>query len=342
MSRFLLLDGIRGLAAVFILLRHTLPYWTFGFSRSYLAVDLFFVLSGFVIAQAYDQRLKTKSMSFVQFVKVRLIRMYPMYLLSLVLCVLVWSGHWQQAAVPLLLALFFLPSSMPGGPTDFLFPTNGPYWSLMFELVVNFVYAAIRRWLSTPVLVGIVAVAAGGLAVSAWLGGNLDMGWTWGVRTLAGGAARAFFGIFLGLLLHRFHDRWAPAVGRWLSPWVAFVLVGVALASPDAGAFNGLVDFLLVAGVFPFLILAASRYTGGRAQGIAVVLGAASYPVYVLHQQVGLIFQYGTGSLVRDTAPWSGFLFVTALIVLSLVLEQVFDLPIRRWLKKKLLPEKAG
>lgn len=340
MSRFLLLDGIRGLAAVFVLLRHTLPFWTFGFPRSYLAVDLFFLLSGFVIAQAYDEKLRTRAMSFGDFVKVRLIRMYPMYLLSLALCAWVWLGHWEHAWLPLLAALFFLPGIMPG--TDFLFPTNGPYWSLMFELVVNFVYAAIRRWLTTPVLVVIVTAAGAGLAVSAWLGGNLDMGWTWGVRTLSGGAARAFFGIFLGLLLHRFHDRWSPVIGRWLSPWVAFVLVGVALASPDAGALNGLVDFVLVVGLFPVLILAASRYTGGKAQGIAIVLGAASYPIYVLHQQVGLIFQSFTGSLVRNTAPWSGFLFVAALIVLSLVLEKVFDLPVRRWLKKKLLPGKAG
>src|SRR6185312_1216171 len=82
---FPILNGMHGIAAILIVVRHTAPI--FGqnpFSESYLAVDLFFVLSGVVIANAYESKL-LEGMEVAQFAKIRLIRLYPLYALSLFL-----------------------------------------------------------------------------------------------------------------------------------------------------------------------------------------------------------------------------------------------------------------
>jgi len=334
-QRFILLDAIRGLAAVFVLLRHTVAYWQFGFYRSYLAVDLFFVLSGFVIAFAYDEKMRTKAMGLGQFLAARLIRMYPMYLFSLVLCALVWFDQLPGLVVPFALALFFLPCPVSNSPA--FFGLNGPYWSLFFELVANLLYGLLRPLLTNRGLVALIGVFGLGVAAVAVVNGNLDTGWLWNPGSAFAGVARSVFGVFLGVLLFRYYPTVSAWVGRWMSPWVAFVLVAVVLASPDAGDFNPLVDVVVVFVVFPVLVVAASRYRGTRGRGLLLILGAASYPLYTVHQQVGGIVQFLTGGLVASTAPWSGLVFTVVLLGLCAGLEKVFDLPVRRWLKETVL-----
>ena len=83
------LDGMRGIAALFVFFRHTGDLWAIGgFFHGYLAVDVFFVLSGYVIAFSYDHRFVGGTMTTRSFVVTRLIRLYPMYLLGLMLGVL--------------------------------------------------------------------------------------------------------------------------------------------------------------------------------------------------------------------------------------------------------------
>ena len=74
------LDGIRGIAAALVAMRHAgalFPGWDF--PNSGLAVDLFFVISGFVVASAYDRRL-ADGLTLGAFMRIRLIRLYPLYL----------------------------------------------------------------------------------------------------------------------------------------------------------------------------------------------------------------------------------------------------------------------
>src|ERR1700761_6004380 len=72
------LDGLRGVAAIAVMLHHFRPLtapWLF--AHGYLAVDLFFLLSGFVIAHAYDARFR-KGLGVPAFLVIRLIRLWPM------------------------------------------------------------------------------------------------------------------------------------------------------------------------------------------------------------------------------------------------------------------------
>jgi peptidoglycan/LPS O-acetylase OafA/YrhL len=108
------LDGIRGLAAILVVIFHAEQF--FGarpFPKSYLAVDVFFLLSGAVVANAYEHRLQS-DMSLARFTWLRIVRIYPLYLLGTVLGVVavIVAGSKLDASLPLLLggAVLLLPT----------------------------------------------------------------------------------------------------------------------------------------------------------------------------------------------------------------------------------------
>ncbi len=206
-SRFAFLDGIRGLAAVFVLTRHTGSFWGMSFYRSYLAVDLFFVLSGFVIAHAYERKLELGGISKVDFFLIRVIRLYPMYFLSFVCCLSIaavrlvmankGSGDlWFELVVVGGLTAVMLPSSF--GSSQMLFPLNGPYWSLFFELLTNFLYALVRTALNNRTLLLTVVILQIMVLYLSFENGGLDIGFTWGFESVVAGISRSMLGFFLG------------------------------------------------------------------------------------------------------------------------------------------------
>ena len=242
-DRFAFLDGIRGIAALFVMTRHTRAYWPFEFYRSYLAVDLFFILSGFVIAHAYDKRIATKRVSIGGFAASRIIRLYPMYFLSVVVSALVlfaqllFFGAHPAASISniLLMIVFtfaFLPSHFLAGDYH-MFPLNYPYWSLFFELVINAVYATIHRYLSAAVLMLIIVISFAYTARSAIKRGNLDTGFIWTLGMFATGVMRTALGFFMGVFLYRFRATLSKWLIRRLSPWFG-VLVVVRTIPPRA------------------------------------------------------------------------------------------------------------
>lgn len=82
---FGLLDGLRGMGAILILIGHTVAFWGLQYAPTgAVCVDLFFLLSGFVIAFAYEPRLAA-GMGVREFMTHRMVRLYPLYLLSIVM-----------------------------------------------------------------------------------------------------------------------------------------------------------------------------------------------------------------------------------------------------------------
>jgi len=353
-SRFTFLDGMRGLAAYFVLVRHTWLFWGFILYRNYLGADVFFLLSGFVIAYAYGEKLKDGSLSFKDFMLVRVIRLYPVYALSVLVCAggflvgILAHGQGSTANVLALLlttvlTLCFLPSRYTGYAVTpdrgMLFTLNPVYWSLLFELVANAVYGLFRRWLSVRVMC-VLAAASG--AVFFWIAlymGTFDYGSAWEPRVgILGGCARALFGIFVGILLFETRERF-PAFLRRLSPWLAFVALALVLGSPDLGRLNFAADAACILLVFPLLVLIASFGSPSRFDGLLLGLGSASYPVYVFHRPLGGFTLWGPARMaVERWAPLSGIVYVIALYIFSILLERIFDLPVRQWLRKRLLP----
>ncbi len=131
------LDALRGIAALAVVCFHRREG---RFPSAYLAVDLFYVMSGFVLAYAYDSRFAA-GLSWRRFMAQRLIRLWPLYALGVIITLVsaVLAGDqkaWAQAPLQFL----FLPAQ-PGPDHAPLYPLNLPAWSLMFELAINFVWA---------------------------------------------------------------------------------------------------------------------------------------------------------------------------------------------------------
>lgn len=341
-NRFAYLDGIRGIAAIFILTRHTGQFWQFFLYRSYLAVDLFFILSGFVISYAYDKKIVNKTLTLKSFFFVRFIRLYPVYLFSVLLCgliilvgLLVKSNPSDLNIVTLtsyLLSLLLLPSLMVGSTS--LFPLNGVYWSLFFEIIANMIYATIRPLLNSKILMALVLLFGMFVCLGAWVHDNLDTGYDWNLPSISTGFVRAMFGVFMGLLLQR-HFRTLSSFIFKVSPWLATVIVALILMSPSMGRLNRLIDILAVTVIFPLCVLWAAQGTSKMMTNILLILGSASYPIYVLHVPVERFVLLFLKDNIANYAPFSGLVFLTLLIAFAIWMEKIYDIPFRRWLTKK-------
>jgi len=314
--------------------------------NGYLAVDLFFVLSGFVLARAYQASPK----GFWALMRVRLIRFYPLYLvgtaLGLLAFILSAGVSWRLLGSAALSAVFApTPFLMPRVLVESgaLFPLNGPAWSLFFELAVNAAWFAIRKQLSGRGLLAILACAATAL-VAVWVTQrSVSGGENW--ATLLDGAARCFFSFFAGLAIYRVWSttKVKPAISWW---WPAAVSLAVFVAPIP----HAVLDPVAVVIVFPALVFAGACAEPPQwAAGICDWLGRASYAIYVLHIPIfGLIMMLvkGSGSfaplqfpevIARHISLFTTPVTFVIVIGLSWLLDKYFDTPMRARLTARLV-----
>lgn len=365
---YLLLDGLRGVAALMVLWFHVFEGYASSpmdqwFNHGYLAVDFFFMLSGFVVAYAYDDRWQSMSMG--EFFKRRLIRLHPMVVFGVVLGIVTfcvqgtvrWDGEqvqvWSIAACALL-ALFMIPV-LPGAHADVrgngeMFPLNGPTWSLFFEYVANIMYAFWVRKLSTKalkLLVLLLGVLLVGFCVGNFSGfGHIGVGWTLADNNLPGGLIRVMFPFTMGLLLSRC---FRPVKIRGAF-WICSLLLGLLLAVPHLGDeqsfwLNGLYDAFCVAVAFPLIVWlgASEKSTDGGSSRLCRFLGDISYPVYVIHYPFYYLFYawlwkdgFDARPTFAETWPVALCLFI-AMPLLAWVVLKLYDEPVRRMLARRFL-----
>ena len=216
-----ILDGLRGVAALTVVCFHLFEAYATShldqkINHGYLAVDFFFILSGFVVGYAYDDRWKT--MRITDFLKRRFIRLHPMVVLGAVIGAVmfyfqgcsVWDVS-QVSAMALILATLMNAFLIPATPgmeirgVGEMYPLNGPSWSLFFEYMGNILYAFFLHKLSTKVLSVLVLSAGCGLAVFALCGplGDICVGFALTEENIIGGSLRLLFSFPAGLLLSR-------------------------------------------------------------------------------------------------------------------------------------------
>lgn len=331
------LDGLRGVAAIIVVARHAGQVFPGDpFPESFLAVDLFFLLSGFVIASAYEARLLAGEGIF-SFLRTRMTRLYPLYALGLGLGAVGEAlGALQQGRPPDLLhlaeagaiGLLMLPAvpPLPMGSSAL----DGPTWTLLPELLVNLVYAKLVRRLSTRAVFAVVAAGAVGVVLSEEVYGTLDGGWWPATFPLV--AARLGFSFFLGVGFFRLRPerRRAP----WAA-WGALIVLAATLAIQPGERLHSLHELLLVLGVFPLVTWwAVGREPGPLGARVFGWLGLSSYAVYVIHQPLGVI----AGVLLAPfgvQASWAtAALFMIAVAMLATVADAVYDRPVRRRLSR--------
>ncbi|MGH8158595.1 MAG: acyltransferase family protein [Rhodanobacter sp.] len=367
-DHYLILDGLRGVASLMVVLFHICEAYkpehplTQPINHGYLAVDFFFLLSGFVIAYAYDDRGQT--MGTWDFFKRRLIRLQPMVIMGMTIGAALFyfqagaafplidaTPVWKMLLVMLVgFTLLPLPPSMDIRGWSEMHPLDGPAWSLFFEYIANILYAIGLRKLSNRWLGVLVALAAAFLVQLAVFGkqGDVIGGWAIDPKQLHIGFARLLFPFLAGMLLMR--------LGKRIRIKHAFaacsLLLIVALALPRFGGadhlwLNGLYESFCVIVLFPIIVAigAGATLDNDLSTRIAGFFGGLSYPLYITHY--GLIYIY-TG-WIHDHEALSfpikcaaGASVFVASIAIAYACLKLYDLPIRKWLTGKFLKRAAG
>ncbi|KQU48272.1 hypothetical protein ASG67_13245 [Sphingomonas sp. Leaf339] len=338
--RFLTLDAVRGVAALAVFCLHAGALIApIRVPHAFLAVDLFFLLSGFVIDHAYAAKL-AGGLSVGRFVLARYIRLYPLYLVGLAIGVMgaaislaVGQGVLDGRGFATVLAAGLLMLPSPTADQDMMLaPFNYPAWSLMFEMAINIVFALTFRWLTLPVLLAAAAVAGAGLCGVAYVQGSIDFGANWGLPWV--GFLRVTWSFAIGVAMHRLYrgeHRFTPMA--WLLPLLVIV--------PFLG-FGGVGgELLIVLIVFPAFVWLAVRVEpmGGTGERVFVLLGTVSYPLYVIHLPTVQVVERAFTVLHIDRsamAPWVGIVIAAILAAAALLLDRWYDRPVRGWLSQKL------
>ena len=362
-----LLDGLRGVAALMVIWYHIFEGFATSpmdqrFNHGYLAVDFFFILSGFVIGYAYDDRWKT--MKTKDFFKRRLIRLHPMVVLGAVLGSITfciqgcekWDGSQvsiSMVMLAMLMGIFLIPVAPGAGPevrgNGEMYPLNGPSWSLFFEYIGNILYALFIRKLSTKALTVLVVLAGIGLASFAIFNfsgyGHLGVGWSMADYNLIGGFLRLLFSFSIGLLMTRVFK---PLQVRGAF-WICSLAIIVLLSMPYIGGsefpwMNGIYDSVCAIIIFPLLVYlgASGKTTDKKSSKICEFLGNISYPLYIVHYPFMYLFYAWVWSKeLSFSQAWPMALVVFfGNILLAYLCLKFYDEPVRRWLTKKFLAKK--
>jgi peptidoglycan/LPS O-acetylase OafA/YrhL len=282
-TRFRGLDGLRGICALTVVLLHSELLFNSGvfFCHGYLAVDMFFILSGFVISASYDTRLAA-GMTAMRFLRARIRRLAPVFWGGTVLCIAATVIRIHYEPAPSNLALFsamgllLIPYLAPG---IFAYPINPVAWTLLWELVVNFVYARWLRGLRSGKLAAPIVVL---LSLASYASFHSYRDWSFGMTggDLWLGGLRALPEFLMGVLLYRGHQAGLFARVPVVSPFLP-LMAWLAMASLPQG-FSPLADLAIVALACPILVIALVR-ADSQAPRWFTPLGAISYPLYASH-----------------------------------------------------------
>lgn len=376
--RYEILDGLRGVAAMIVVAFHLFETYSAGpahqiLNHGYLAVDFFFVLSGFVIGYAYDDRWDR--MTTWDFFKRRLVRLHPMVIMGTLIGAalfyfgacsafpLIMETPWWKVLLMTLLGCLMFPTPVSWDirgwwETNAL---NGPTWSLMWEYIANILYALFIRHFSKLALGLFVGIAAcltlditlnidtfGLLSARGEATYTLIGGWSLTPDQLYIGISRLLYPFFMGLLLSRIGKLIKVKRGfYWCSLLIAAILVMPRIGDEASQWMNGAYEAASVLVLFPLIVAmgAGSSVTGKRSVALCKFLGELSYPLYITH--FPLIYMQIAWARNHPDAPLGMHIFVAiAVFILSIALAyaclKLYDEPVREWLKEHWLMKKRA
>ena len=368
-----LLDGLRGVAALLVVIYHIFEGLAFAeatdgvgsglittLNHGHIAVDFFFILSGFVISYAYDDRWG--KMSLGGFFKRRLIRLHPMLVMGALIGAIAFFAvgceRWDGSIAPtswvmiaLLLTMCMIPA-VPGVPYEVrgngeMFPLNGPGWSLFFEYIGNICYALFMRRMSTKVLAFFTLLL--GLAHAWFFVGDVSqydmigVGWTIDTVNFWGGFIRMLFPFSMGMLLARTFKPRKVKGAFWICTIALIILFAVPYipSSNNGISLNSLYEFVCIAFIFPALVwLGACGSASEITSKVNTFLGELSYPLYIVHYPIMYIFYAWliNNDIYTLKACWPvALLVVISSITLAYACLKLYDIPVRKWLTDKWL-----
>lgn len=343
-NHFEVLDGLRGIAAIGVVVFH-FSEWLFPdasknfIGHGFLAVDFFFCLSGFVISYAYDDRIL--QMSLVQFFKLRLIRLHPLVVIGSLLGIIFWfwaptafdTSKYSVTQIILLSvsSLLLIPMPTMADRLLNLFGLNAPSWSLFWEYIANILYATVLHKLSVTALKMLLLFATLFLAYTAYSKGTLTGGW--GGTTFWDGLARLGYSFLIGILIQR--KQWI------IQNKIGFIGLSIMLLlmmmMPYVGKY-WVSELLVVLCYSPLLVsLGAGTINYTATQKIAKLSGEISYPLYMCHYWTNWFFaEYLTKTKPNTSEIVLVVIFSTlALILFAYIIMKYIDKPIRTYLLQK-------
>jgi len=334
---FSTLDAMRGVAAIAVALYHFKKMYSpnFGFPNGYLAVDLFFILSGFIIAFAYDKRLG-QGLTTGQFMTARIIRFAPMIWLgaalgAIQLLTLPHGGDevlsWNERVWASVLNAAMLPSFVGDSPR--MFPVNNSEWSLFYELLANLAFVLTFHRLRGKWLFAAIAVLGALLLATVLRLDHANFGWR--QSHLVFGVFRVGFTFLVGVAICRYRHVWQPRIPA-LNPLIILAAVALSLFVPVPDSAQAAYDCAFIFLIAPTLVMlgARSELTGQRLKSMGVALALLSYPLYAIHYPV---YKMSMAVATAGYMPMiAGVAVLAALIPLSLFIARHVDEPIRAWM----------
>jgi peptidoglycan/LPS O-acetylase OafA/YrhL len=340
------LDALRGIGAISVVIYHMQQVFTpIAAHGGYLAVDLFFIMSGVVLSHAYEARFQA-GMGTLNFMRARLIRLYPLYLMGTLLGIAVTLAsllgrniqNWDLSSLlqAALLAILLVPN-FSGRPVNEMFPLNIPCWSLFLEIGVNLLFVVVWPRLTSRRLIAVIALT-GALVVWAIVAhGSIDQGST--ASSLAVGLARTIFGFSVGVLIAR-RLQHAPRGESNCGVLGIVAIAVIAVAGWPEGELRAIWDAVCVLLVFPLVVYAGTLIDPGlRLRRIATFLGVTSYAVYVLHSPLSSVLNSATRHFAGGgggpmLAPYLGIAVLALLLAGCWLVDRYIDVPVRRQLSR--------
>jgi len=368
-QHFEILDGLRGVAAMMVVIFHICETWSGGdharqiVNHGYLAVDFFFMLSGFVVAYAYDDRWHPKSgqprMTLWDFFKRRIIRLQPMLIMGNILGALLFYQSASPHIFPhvattsvsklILVALIGctvipIPISMDIRGWQEMHPLAGTAWSLFFEYIANIAYALGLRKVSNRVLLVLAAISAAFLThyLVTTPRGDITGGWSVNPLEIKIGFLRLCYPFMAGMLLQRMHKRiHIRNAFLWCSLLLVLTFIMPRFGMHATGWRNGLYEAMVIILVYPVIVAmgAGEQIRGRVATRLCRFSGAISYPLYITHYSLIYIYTawvYDGKLTPAQGAVWGAALFFTAIAIAYASLK-LYDEPVRRWLNRRFL-----
>ncbi|MEW9856777.1 acyltransferase family protein [Novosphingobium sp. M1R2S20] len=343
LGRYVTLDGMRGLAAIAVALFHfdvaLVPH-------GYVAVDFFFVLSGFVLYRSYFPRFR-QGLGIGRFMVQRLARLYPLFLLGLLLggaLALQQLLSGDSKALPLhevVSALAFNGLMLPSPASLPLYPLNVPSWSLFFEILANLALIALLFRIPAWALAAICVAAAVGMVPVVIANGSGNIGALWGEHSIA--LMRTAFSFTLGALIAMLPEgRWGrkaaspdgdPSPHLRASSWLGvacIAAIGVLLSWPVVGEWSALYDLAIILFFSPLLVFLGSRCEPVRfAVPAAAFTGEVSYALYAVHWSFIEPMRAAVREMGLSPLP-AGALFLITMLTAAWIAVRWYDLPLRR------------
>ena len=357
--RYEVLDGLRGVAALMVIVFHCFETYvpTFGtqiVNHGYLGVDFFFALSGFVIGYAYDDRWDR--MTTWGYFKRRLTRLHPMVIAGTVVgaALFFFSGSYfpQTLSTPgwkfalcFIMGLLMIPCGMGldirgwGELNSF----NGPNWSLTFEYIGNILYAFVLRHLP-KIALAILCIGCAFFTLDLTMGWDVFGlfpdgpqytvigGWSLTTQQMYIGFTRLLYPFLCGLLISRIlpiHMTDANPSGSpihlrggfWWCSLAIIVIFSVPCIGGKTGVPDGLYQAVSILILFPIIVLAGagSVTTDKKSTAVCKWLGDISYPIYITHYPI-MYMQMSWVEDHQDAPLWMHIMVNLGVVVISILL----------------------